>query len=262
MAKYTKKFVDPYPETGFMDKPNRISSIKAAILNNWVVVFKSIEQWLYDHDIITIEPNSEIVGATTEALENVYIDDTLYRLLLSSLGDTDFSNLQNGNALIYDSNSQTWKNGNVSSVGSLDDLSDVTITNVQPGQFLGYAIGQGWINTNGPSAPSLTQLPDVSINWNTFSGNQILKTRNTGSGIVFENVDYSGGGGGGDDVFVTKAQYDALPASKTSDGKHYFITDWVDTSVASANQIGYDNTSSSMSATNLQSALDELVSMI
>ena len=262
MAKYQKQFVEPYPETGFVDKPTKISSIRAAILNNWVTVFKAVEDWLYDHDIISVEPNSEIVGATTEPLENVYIEDTLYQLLLSGLGDTSISNPQNGNALVYDSTTQKWKNGTVSTVGALDDLSDVTITNLQPGQFLEFISGRGWVNANLPGNPDLTALPDVVIDWTTFSGNQILKTRDTGSGIVFENVDYSGGGGGADDVFVTKAQYDLLPASKLTDNKHYFITDWVDASVASANQISYDNTSSSMSATNLQSALDELVSMI
>ena len=37
------------------------------------------------------------------------------------------------------------------------------------------------------------------------------------------------GGGGGSDVEVvelTKAEYDALPSSKESDGKLYFVKDW------------------------------------
>lgn len=36
----------------------------------------------------------------------------------------------------------------------------------------------------------------------------------------------SGGGGNADKVELTKAEYDALPDSKLTDGKMYFITDW------------------------------------
>lgn len=35
-----------------------------------------------------------------------------------------------------------------------------------------------------------------------------------------------GGGGNADKVELTKAEYDALPSSKLSDGKMYFINDW------------------------------------
>lgn len=36
----------------------------------------------------------------------------------------------------------------------------------------------------------------------------------------------SGGGGNADKVELTKAEYDALPDTKLTDGKMYFITDW------------------------------------
>lgn len=253
MAKYTKKFVDPYPSTGFMDLPNKVSSIKATILNNWVVVFKSVEQWLYDHDIITIEPNPEITGATPETLETILIDDTLYKLStgLGDLTNVVILNPQNRQALVYDSTTQKWVNGDSSTVGSLSDLSDVDLSQLQDYEVLAYdTVEEKWINLKLP----ISALGDISFPTEPTDG-QVL---------VYDSTleKWTNGDGGGTDVFVTKAQYDALPSSKTSDGKHYFITDWVDTSVASANQISYDNTSSSMSATNLQSALDELVSMI
>lgn len=45
--------------------------------------------------------------------------------------------------------------------------------------------------------------------------------------IVNITDDYEAGGGGGtDSIDITKAEYDALPDSKLSDNKNYFITDW------------------------------------
>lgn len=62
------------------------------------------------------------------------------------------------------------------------------------------------------------------------------------------------------DVELTQAQYDALPASKMSDNVNYFITDGLNhtTGVVSAENVIYDNTSSGMTATNVQGAVDEL----
>ena len=61
-------------------------------------------------------------------------------------------------------------------------------------------------------------------------------------------------------VELTKAQYDALPSSQQNDGTLYLITDgnggW------EAERSTYDNCDSGLSATNVQDALDEVVSDI
>ena len=57
---------------------------------------------------------------------------------------------------------------------------------------------------------------------------------------------------------MTKAEYDALPEAKKMDGTVYMITD--DTGGWEAENASYDNTSSGLTATNVQSALDEIVS--
>ena len=65
------------------------------------------------------------------------------------------------------------------------------------------------------------------------------------------------------DVELTKAEYDALPSSKLTDDINYYIKDGTDipaASVISASGVAYDNTQSGMSATNVQSAVDELKS--
>lgn len=63
------------------------------------------------------------------------------------------------------------------------------------------------------------------------------------------------------EVELTQAQYDALPSSKLTDGVSYYITDGESapsTNRFSASGISYDNTNSGLSATNVQSAIDEI----
>lgn len=58
------------------------------------------------------------------------------------------------------------------------------------------------------------------------------------------------------DVDLTQAEYDALPESKNSDGKNYYIYD-SDITVT-AEEVGFDGSTSGSSAANSQQALDEL----
>jgi len=56
---------------------------------------------------------------------------------------------------------------------------------------------------------------------------------------------------------LTEAAYEALPSTKESDNVDYYLTD-ADSTIATAEDIPYDNTTSGMTATNVQGALDEL----
>ena len=60
----------------------------------------------------------------------------------------------------------------------------------------------------------------------------------------------------GRDVDLTQAEYDALPESKNSDGKNYYIYD-SDITVT-AEEVGFDGSASGSTAVNSQQALDEL----
>lgn len=60
----------------------------------------------------------------------------------------------------------------------------------------------------------------------------------------------------GRDVDLTQAEYDALPESKNSDGKNYYIYD-SDIAVT-AEEVGFDGSTSGSTAANSQQALDEL----
>lgn len=56
---------------------------------------------------------------------------------------------------------------------------------------------------------------------------------------------------------LTEAAYEALPSTKESDNVDYYLTD-ADSAIATAEDIPYDNTTSGMTATDVQGALDEL----
>ena len=60
----------------------------------------------------------------------------------------------------------------------------------------------------------------------------------------------------GRDVDLTQAEYDALPESKNSDGKNYYIYD-SDITVT-AEEVGFDDSASGSTSANSQQALDEL----
>ena len=62
-------------------------------------------------------------------------------------------------------------------------------------------------------------------------------------------------------VALTQAEYNALTTAQKNNGNFYFITD-SDPSYFSAENIDYDNTSSGLSATNIQGAVDEVVTDI
>ena len=75
--------------------------------------------------------------------------------------------------------------------------------------------------------------------------------------IIRNGITYSGGGGGCDIVYLTQAEYDALPDSKLTDGIEYRITD-ANTSTTVARNIAYDNSESGLEATSVQGAIDTM----
>ena len=66
-----------------------------------------------------------------------------------------------------------------------------------------------------------------------------------------------GAGNGGSVVYLTQAEYDALPDSKLTNNIEYRITDG-DMGVATASNLSYDNSFSSLEAVSVQGAIDEL----
>lgn len=75
--------------------------------------------------------------------------------------------------------------------------------------------------------------------------------------IIRNGIEYSGGGGSGDIMYLTQAEYDALPDTKLSDNVEYRITD-ASIEAAKASNISYDNSFSGLDANNVQGAVDTL----
>lgn len=69
------------------------------------------------------------------------------------------------------------------------------------------------------------------------------------------------GVGGTEAIALTQAEYDKLGDEKYTDGKIYAITDG-GVSLTGADAIGYDNSSSELTADNVQAAIDEIVNDI
>jgi hypothetical protein len=120
-----------------------------------------------------------------------------------------------------------------SGVSELGDITDVTITNLQTGQFLKYN-GTAWVNSNG------------------------VESVNGSSGIVTLDTDDIPEGD-------SNKYYPSADASKLAgidEGAQVNTVDSVNgetgTVVLDASDIGYDNTDSELSATAVQGAIDEL----
>lgn len=75
--------------------------------------------------------------------------------------------------------------------------------------------------------------------------------------IIRNGIEYSGGGSSGDIMYLTQAEYDALPDTKLSDNVEYRITD-ASIEAAKASNISYDNSNSGLDANNVQGAVDTL----
>ena len=123
------------------------------------------------------------------------------------------------------------------------------------------------------TAAEYEEIPDSVKN----SDNKLYLVEDGPMGTIYRNgVPFIGGGGGGTvdtvngispdsdknvqvDVELTQSEYDALPASKLTDDVNYFITDGSPTvpNVFDAKGVMYDNTSSGLTASDVQDAVDE-----
>lgn len=111
------------------------------------------------------EQNGVPVGSTSPYYHNnaKYYAQQAGGTSLVGLSDVSITSPSDGQALVYDADEEKWKNGEVSAVGELNDLSDVTIGDiyqVSEGQVLRYyAIDHKWVN-----APiELDSLDNVAI---------------------------------------------------------------------------------------------------
>ena len=77
--------------------------------------------------------------------------------------------------------------------------------------------------------------------------------------MVYDGTNYQLVTPPSESIVLTQAQYDSLSVGEQNNGKTYFISDAPDGDV-NANLVSYSNTTSGLSATNIQEAVDELAS--
>lgn len=211
------------------------------------------------------------------------VDSSTFTPTLEALTDVSIDSPEGGQALVYDVESGEWVNGLVSTVGVLDDLTDVDIDNVTGGQVLKYDQQlEKWINADASGVDALSELTDVTIT--ELSGGQVLKYDQTlekwvnaddASGISrldeLTDVDitnpttnqvltYNGeewvNETGAGTWEGTQAEYDLI--EEKDPNIVYYITD-APAQTFNADAVMYNNTRSGLSATTVQSALDEIV---
>lgn len=128
--------------------------------------------------------------------------------------------------------------------GEYNVLDDSTAAATARGNYV-EIVGNG---TSGSSRSNARTLD--------WSGNEVLSgtIEATGFGTTLDKEVDRGG------VQLTQAQYDALVNAGTVDANTtYFITDANNTTASYAAGVTYDNTSSGVTATNVQGAIDEVV---
>lgn len=76
-------------------------------------------------------------------------------------------------------------------------------------------------------------------------------------GTIYRNGTAFIGSGGAGGVELTQAEYDALPTTEKMNGSIYFISDG-EASYPSASTMRYDNSTSGLTATSVQDAVDEV----
>lgn len=86
------------------------------------------------------------------------------------------------------------------------------INGLTPGTWAEYTAGS-WISISAQNVISNTKQFDPTNTWTTW---QVLKK--VGNSYSWANAEWWA-------MFVTQEEYDALPASKTTDGKEYIIVD-------------------------------------
>lgn len=113
----------------------------------------------------------------------------------AGLDDVNFSNLQDGQVVKYDAQNQKWVNADESGGGG-------TVTDVE-------VDGVSVVNAQGVA--EIPAIPTVNVNGVEVNGTSVVNQNKVAQIVSYKEV--------------TQSQYNALPASKESDGVLYCIKD-------------------------------------
>ena len=153
---------------------------------------------------------------------------------MSQLTDVDLTNLQDGQVLKYDEDTQTWKPGDDASATSLGNLDDVDLTGLQNGQVIIYdSTTEKWLASDIPSdIAELTQEQYDALPTETKNLPLIYQISDKGY-FFYKGKKFRAS------KELTQAEYDELTPEEQNDGTEYFITDAPET-VAELTQAQYN----------------------
>lgn len=168
---------------------------------------------------------------------------------LADLDDVSLTNVQDGETLVYDASSQKFINAEgTGGASSLEDLDDVEITTPTNGQALVYdSTEQKFVNETIEIPDVFTQTTDGLVPAPNESGNTKYLCQN-GQWIEID----------ADIETITYAYYLAHKTELEQSGKPYIVEGSVGGNL-DASKVDYNNTTSGLTAENVQGAIDEIV---
>ncbi len=139
---------------------------------------------------------------------------------MSQLTDVDLTNLEDGQVLKYDEDTQTWKPGDDASATSLGNLDDVDLTNLQDGQVIIYdSTTEKWLASDIPSdIAEITQVQYDALPSETKNLPIIYQISDKGY-FFYKGKKFRAS------KELTQAEYEQLTPEEKNDGTEYLITD-------------------------------------
>lgn len=178
---------------------------------------------------------------------------------MAQLTDVDLTNLEDGQVLKYDEDTQTWKPEDDANATSLGSLDDVDLTNLEDGQVIIYNnFTEKWENADKEllyvDIQAILTAGETSL---TVSDNRITSSSTVeifsedDVDINYENITVSTGSA---TIIFSKAQ---------SENINLTLRVWINntgfvTSGSTASDIIYNNAQSSLVSTRVQGAIDEI----
>ena len=101
-----------------------------------------------------------------------------YEYAVEDLTDVDINTatLADGDIIRWDATNSKWVKGQIPTIENLDDIGDVTLTELANGQIIKYdAVLGKWVNEDDEVIADLDDLQDVVIDTATLENGQILK---------------------------------------------------------------------------------------
>lgn len=216
----------------------------------------------YYDEYIYIDTAWEHIGSTTVDLSNYLKKTDNYAGSSSSAGAADsavkLSTSRTIDGISFDGSAIISRYG-VSSTAASTVAKEVTIDNFS--LVTGARISVKFTNGNSVNSPTL----NVSTTGAKFiyvgTVQAIASDIVAGSiyDMIYDGTNFQLATPPSESIILTQAQYDALTTGEQNNGKTYYISDAPQGDI-DANLVYYDNTTSGLSATNLQTAIDELAS--